>query len=129
MSVFGGQQFRPLLHVRDVATAIVPEIQTTNSGVYNLHAENLTILELAQRIQKILPDANIETTDISFQDLRNYKVSSEKANRLLKFVPKYSIETGIKEIISLIVTKRIRDVRISKFNNSELLKLNLNGGT
>ena len=124
MSVFGGQQFRPLLHVRDVATAIVPEIQTTNSGVYNLHAENLTILELAQRIQKILPDANIETTDISFQDLRNYKVSSEKANRLLKFVPKYSIETGIKEIISLIVTKRIRDVRISKFNNSELLKLN-----
>ena len=60
MSVFGGQQFRPLLHVRDVATAIVPEIQTTNSGVYNLHAENLTILELAQRIQKIsdlyLPD-------------------------------------------------------------------------
>ena len=129
MSVFGGQQFRPLLHVRDVATAIVPEIQTTNSGVYNLHTENLTILELAQRIKKILPDANIETTDISFQDLRNYKVSSEKANRLLKFVPKYSIEIGIKEIISLIVTKRIRDVRISKFNNSELLKLNLNGGT
>jgi nucleoside-diphosphate-sugar epimerase len=128
MSVFGGQQFRPLLHVRDVATAIVPQVDSNNKGIFNLHTENLTILELAQRIQKILPDSIIETTDISFQDLRNYQVSSKKANKLLNFSPKYSIESGIKEIVNLIVTKRIRDVRIPKFNNYEILKSSLNGG-
>jgi nucleoside-diphosphate-sugar epimerase len=103
-------------------------VDSNNKGIFNLHTENLTILELAQRIQKILPDSIIETTDISFQDLRNYQVSSEKANKLLNFSPKYSIESGIKEIVNLIVTKRIRDVRIPKFNNYEILKSSLNGG-
>ena len=43
LQVFGGAQYRPILHVRDVATAIVPQIGGRASGIFNLGAENDTI--------------------------------------------------------------------------------------
>ena len=123
MSVFGGEQFRPLLHVRDVATAAIPHISSSKSGVYNLHTENVTVLELAQRIQKIVIDSKIEQTEISFQDARNYRVSSDKAMTDLDFKPKWSIEDGIKEVANAITQRRIKDVSNPRFNNSENLRL------
>jgi nucleoside-diphosphate-sugar epimerase len=36
LQVFGGNQYRPLLHVRDVATAVVPHLQTEAAGIFNL---------------------------------------------------------------------------------------------
>lgn len=123
MSVFGGEQFRPLLHVRDVATAVTPHLIDSVSGVYNLSTENVTILELAQRIQKIVSKVKIEQTEISFQDARNYRVSTEKVNDALKFMPRYTIEDGIQEVANAITEKRIKDVGNPKFNNSESLRL------
>ncbi len=66
MGVFGGQQFRPLLHVRDVATAMVPNIDSTHSGIYNLHAENVTILELAERIRVHVENSIIDVTETKY---------------------------------------------------------------
>jgi nucleoside-diphosphate-sugar epimerase len=125
MSVFGGRQYRPLLHVRDVATAMVPQVNSSFQGIYNLHNENITILELAKRIQKIVPEARVEQTEISFQDARNYKVSSDKARNVLGFAPKWTIENGIQEITEIIQSKRIRDILNPRFNNSESIKLQL----
>jgi len=125
MSVFGGAQYRPLLHVRDVATAFIPQVNSANEGIYNLHDENLTILELAQRIQTIIPNSSIELTEISFQDARNYQVSSDKARQNLGFAPKWSVEDGISEIHNTIVSKRIKNVTNPRFNNSETLKITL----
>ena len=123
MSVFGGQQFRPLLHVRDVATAAVPHLSDSKTGIYNLHTENVTVLELAERIQKIVKDAKIEQTEISFQDARNYRVNSDKARAELNFKPNWSIEDGIQEVADAITQKRIKDVANPRFNNSENLRL------
>jgi len=123
MSVFGGEQYRPLLHVRDVATAAIPHIQTSATGIYNLHTENLTIAELAKRIQKIVPGTTVEQTDISFQDARNYRVSSEKAKEKLNFKPIFTIEDGITEVAQVITNRRIKSVQNPRFNNSESLKL------
>lgn len=125
MSVFGGAQYRPLLHVKDVATAFIPQVNTTNEGIYNLHDENVTILELAQRIQVVVPNSSIELTEISFQDARNYQVSSDKARQNLGFAPKWSVENGISEIHNTIVSKRIKNVANPRFNNSETLKITL----
>jgi len=44
ISVFGGDQFRPLLHVKDVATAVLMNVETTHNGVYNLHRQNVRIM-------------------------------------------------------------------------------------
>jgi nucleoside-diphosphate-sugar epimerase len=123
MSVFGGEQFRPLLHVRDVASAGVPHISTDKNGIFNLHTENITVLELATRISKIVENSNIEQTAISFQDARNYRVSSEKAKKELEFAPKWSIEDGIREVADAITQKRIKDISNPRFNNSESLRM------
>lgn len=123
MSVFGGAQYRPLLHVRDVATAAVPHIDTQKQGIFNLHTENVTVLEIAQRIKKIVTDAEIEQTEISFQDARNYRVNSDAARSILNFQPKWTIEDGIKEVADVIWNKRIKDVSNPRFINSESLRL------
>ena len=125
MSVFGGQQFRPLLHVRDVATAIVPHIDTKTSGIYNLHTENVTIIELAKRIQEIVPSASLKITESSFQDARNYAVSSEKARLELGFQPKWSVDDGIREIYDAITQNRIPDVSLPRFSNVAALQSKL----
>lgn len=127
MSVFGGEQYRPLLHVKDVATAVIPHLNDSTFGIYNLSTENVTILQLAERIQKIVSKVKIEQTEISFQDARNYRVSTDKVKDELSFLPRYTIENGIQEVANAITQKRIKDVGNPKFNNSESLRLQWKG--
>lgn len=127
MSVFGGEQYRPLLHVKDVATAVIPHLNDSTSGIYNLSTENVTILQLAERIQKIVSKVKIEQTEISFQDARNYRVSTDKVKDELGFLPRFTIENGIQEVANAITQKRIKDVGNPKFNNSESLRLQWKG--
>jgi nucleoside-diphosphate-sugar epimerase len=122
MSVFGGKQYRPLLHVRDVATAIVPQITTTSKGVFNLHTENLTIIELAEQIREVVPNTYIKLSESTFQDSRNYAVSSDKARSELGFAPKWTVRDGIMEIAELVHQSRIPDVSIARFSNVAALE-------
>lgn len=117
MSVFGGQQYRPLLHVRDVATAAVPELETGSVGIFNLASENTTILDLAERIQRVQTASTIELTDLSFQDARNYRVSVLRAQNELGFRPNWSIEDGIREVAQAVQDKRIPNVGLPRFSN------------
>lgn len=127
MSVFGGAQYRPLLHVRDVATAAIPHIATDETGIFNLHTENVTVLELAEKIKSVVGDVSIEQTEISFQDARNYRVSSDKARNQLDFAPRWSIEDGIREVADVVKNRRIKNVQNPRFNNSESLRMQLGG--
>ena len=85
--------------------------------------ENVTVLELAERIKGIVTDAEIEQTEISFQDARNYRVSSDAARAELGFAPKWTIEDGVKQVADAIWNKRIKDVSNPRFNNSESLRM------
>jgi nucleoside-diphosphate-sugar epimerase len=125
MSVFGGHQFRPLLHVRDVATAMVPHVDTKTAGIYNLHTENVKIIELARRIQEIVPSATLKITESTFQDARNYAVSSERAKLELGFQPKWTVEDGIREIYDAMTQNRIPDVSLPRFSNVAALQTKL----
>ena len=122
MSVFGGKQYRPLLHVRDVTTAMVPEIDASSTGIYNLHSENVTIMELAKEIAKLVTGSSIKTSESSFQDSRNYAVSSDKARRELGFAPRWSIQEGILEVHSAIAQGRIPNVNLPRFSNVAALQ-------
>ena len=117
MTVFGGRQYRPLLHVRDVATAMVPVIGKHGSALYNLHAENLTILELAKRIQLQVPEALIIETDSKFQDSRNYQVSSDLLKSSTGFSAMHTVEDGISEVARAVRGGRIKNVHSPRFSN------------
>jgi nucleoside-diphosphate-sugar epimerase len=122
MSVFGGRQFRPLLHVRDVATAMVPNIDTSHHGIYNLHCENITILDLAERIHQHVPEAVVTITETSFQDGRNYSVSSDLARGTFGFEPRWSVHDGIEEVAAVVREGRIRDISLARYSNVDTLK-------
>ena len=85
--VFGGEQFRPLLHVKDAAEAVVHNLGTPHRGIYNLHRQNVRIVDLAYQVRNHFPDLTIEQTEMAFQDARNYRVRSDKAVTTFGFTP------------------------------------------
>jgi nucleoside-diphosphate-sugar epimerase len=122
MSVFGGDQWRPLLHVKDVANAIDKTVQTDVNGIFNLHNKNYKIIELAEKIKEKIPDVVIETTPLPFQDTRNYQVSSEKLKVATGFEALIEIDQGINEVYDLISSNRIKDINDPRYSNQLFLQ-------
>lgn len=121
LTIFGGEQFRPLLHVKDVAKAIVDYIETDNTGIYNLHRQNVRIIDLAYQVRNHYPDATVARTDMEFQDARNYRVSSDKIRSQLGWKPIFSIDDGIIEIKELLDTRRLKDISNPRYTNQAFL--------
>jgi nucleoside-diphosphate-sugar epimerase len=92
-------------------------------GIYNLHKQNVRIIDLAYQVRNHYPDLVIEQSPAPFQDTRNYRVSSEKAHRELGFEPAYSIDDGIEEIKYLLSTSRLRDVDNPRYTNQKYLSM------
>jgi len=124
ISVFGGDQFRPLLHVKDVARAIEKVVATEHTGVYNLARQNVRIIDLSYQIRNHFPDLIIERTDLPFQDTRNYRVSWRKAAETFGFDSAYSIDDGIEEVKALVTTGRIKDLDHARYSNQRYLTEN-----
>lgn len=122
ISVFGGDQFRPLLHVKDVARAVVMNLESNNTGVFNLKRQNVRIMDLAYQVRNHFPDIEIIHTDMPFQDTRNYRVSSDKAKNIFGFESIYSIDEGIGELKYLVETQRIKDLSSIRYSNAAFLK-------
>ncbi|MEW6557942.1 MAG: SDR family oxidoreductase [Elusimicrobiota bacterium] len=124
ISVFGGDQFRPLLHVKDVARAVLMNLETEHKGVYNLARQNVRIMDLAYQVRMHFPDMIIEHTDMPFQDTRNYRVSAKKAEEVFGFKSIHSVDEGIEELKFLVETKRIKDLKSPRYSNQDYLKEN-----
>lgn len=122
MSVFGGDQWRPLLHVKDVANAIEATVEGDTQGIFNLHHKNYKIIEIAEEIKNKIPKVNIETTPLPFQDARNYQVSSEKLYNLTNFKASIGLKQGINEVYELIDSNRIKDINDPRYSNQSFLQ-------
>jgi len=122
LTVFGGDQWRPLLHVNDVANAINHTLENEVTGVFNLHYKNFKIIDIANKIIEKVPTATIETTPMKFQDARNYQVSSEKLFNETGFRAQVDLSTGIDEVYQLISSRRIKDVNHIRYSNQNFLE-------
>lgn len=100
----GGVQWRPFVHVRDVATAFITALEApadkVHGEVFNVgHSDNnLQIRNLAYRIRDRIPNTEIAMVP-SDPDLRTYNVDFSKIHDVLDYTPQTSIEDGIDEII------------------------------
>lgn len=99
----GGNQWRPFLHVHDAARAMAALLTAPSdlvSGeVFNVGTDdaNFTISELAQRVARAFPNAEIETARDD-DDRRSFHVSFEKIRSRLGFEPELTIENGMAEV-------------------------------
>ena len=98
ITVFGGQQIRPNIHIQDMVDVYrhflaKPELP---SGAYNAGFENVSILDIAERVKQKIP-AEIVVSESN--DPRSYRQNSDK---LLAsgFLQKHSISDAIDEISS-----------------------------
>ncbi len=123
ISVFGGEQYRPLLHVKDVARAIIFAIKSKKKGIYNLSYCNMKIIDIAKVIQKHFRNTKIIKTKIKFQDARNYKVTNKKVFKDLSFKAIYNLNYGIKELKKLLFEKRIKNFNDPRYTNQKYLEL------
>jgi len=107
ITVFGGNQTRPNINIKDMANVYKHFIDNPNieSGNYNAGFENISILDIAKIIQK-KTKAEIIITESN--DPRSYRQDSTK---LLKtgFKPKYGVENAIDEIIENFKSKKLED--------------------
>ncbi len=123
LSVFGGDQFRPVLHVKDVGRAIEIAINSNRKGIYNLSYKNMKIIDIANEIKKHFSKSKIIKTKIKFQDARNYRVTNNKASKELKFRPIYNLSYGIDELKKLLNEKRIKNFNDPRYTNQKYLEL------
>tara|TARA_B000000532_G_C18876527_1_gene410898 strand:- start:4160 stop:5092 length:933 start_codon:yes stop_codon:yes gene_type:complete len=122
ISVFGGEQWRPLLHVNDVSNAISHCLNTDVNGIYNLHYKNYKIIDIAKEIENKVKTVEVEITPISFEDARNYQVSSKKLENDTGFKASIDLANGINEVYELISNDRIKDITDPRYSNQNFLQ-------
>lgn len=112
ISIFGGDQWRPLLHVADAArafqVAMESPLEKVSNQIFNVGLANLQIKDIGRTIKKYIPKAEVLHLD-KFVDKRSYNVSFEKIQNVLNFKAEKSIEQGIKEIAAALRDKVIED--------------------
>jgi len=126
--ILGGQQWRPLVHVKDVAEAIVLTLQApldnVRGQVYNVgcNEQNYQIADLGRLIKEMMPTARIAIQPK--EDNRNYRVRFDRIRNVLNFQPRHTVRDGIQEIIDAYTKGHITDYRDPRYNNVKFLESN-----
>jgi nucleoside-diphosphate-sugar epimerase len=130
IEVFGGRQYRPLLSVKDAAEFVAALVdQDWQPGVYNVASENLSILEVAGIVKTEIPHVQMEIVGSQFEDKRNYRVDSSKAEGLLGFMGKRFVGDSVRDIAQLIHSGRIKDFSDLQYANLSALQNSENNKT
>lgn len=119
MTVFGGAQVRPNIHIQDITDLylFLLEKGAAVQGVFNAGFENISILDIAERVKQNLPQAEIKVTPSN--DPRSYRLNSDK---LLKtgYRPKKTVADAIQELVVAYQQGVLRDE--PHFHNLKTMK-------
>ncbi len=107
ITVFGGDQLRPNLHIQDycdtVEMLIEAPAQKIQNEIFNVGFQNMSIKDIALLVKRVVEEEFPEKGDIGIEtttsdDNRSYHINSDKVKRVLGFQPKYSIEYAVREL-------------------------------
>jgi nucleoside-diphosphate-sugar epimerase len=130
--VFGGDQWRPFLHVDDAALAVTQLLclpPGRGAEIFNAgsNAENYTIADLGKLVKRIVPEAELVVEPVE-RDRRNYRVSFTKIQMMIGFKPHWTIEDGVHQVVTAIRAGKISDYRDPHYSNERYLhEMNGNG--
>ncbi len=107
ITIFGGTQQRPNLHIDDMVDAyrlmITAPSEKIQGETFNIGYQNYTIAELAGMVKKVVEEEYPEKGSISMtttpsNDNRSYRINSDKIKNILGFAAKRSIEDGVRDM-------------------------------
>tara|TARA_A100001037_G_scaffold281380_1_gene285005 strand:+ start:735 stop:1742 length:1008 start_codon:yes stop_codon:yes gene_type:complete len=118
ITVFGGKQLRPNLHIEDycevVRSLIEAPSEKVNNQIFNVGHQNLSIMEIAKIVKKVVEKQNPNFKEIPLEvtesdDQRSYHINSDKIKNILGFTAKRSIEDAIKDLCDCFKKKMFVD--------------------
>lgn len=127
LTVYGGEQYRPFIHVRDIGKFIVDNLNSPRKGIYNLATSNASILDVAKLIGKET-GCKIAFAKQLFEDNRNYIAITKKGLMAKVFSDKtsYTIPFGIREIKKLVESQRVKNLELELYSNEKYLLQTIN---
>ena len=125
-----GTSWRPLVHVEDMSNAFISVLDAKNSEVnaqaFNVGSndDNYSVREIAQIVEKIIPDSKITYAKDANKDARSYKVDFTKITEYLDYKTKWTLENGIKDIYKILKSKKFseEDFRDKKYYRVAYIK-------
>ena len=101
ITVFGGEQMRPNIHIGDVTDLYVKSLQWSDSAIdgkiFNAGYENHTVMEIAETVQQRIGE-DVEITTVPTDDHRSYHISAEKIKRELGFTADRTIQDAVHDL-------------------------------
>ncbi len=130
ITVFGGEQKRPNLHIQDMCDAYLFLLEQPNEKIhkkiYNIGFQNLKVKEIAEVVRKTI-DQKIPIEKSHTNDLRSYHVSSKKIKEELGFEAKHTVEEAVQDLKRAFeegkIPNALTDIRYINIKTMEAIKL------
>jgi nucleoside-diphosphate-sugar epimerase len=127
---YGGEIWRPLVDVRDVARAYILALQAEEDEIkgqiFNVSHRNYRISELALRVREALRQTGIDPevrADYGYRGVRSYRVSTKKIEHMLGFRPKVSIEESVADMVEKVQRYGYNDFDNPRYYNIRWMRL------
>jgi nucleoside-diphosphate-sugar epimerase len=127
ITIFGGDQWRPFLHVDDAARSIMLMLESplreVRNQIFNVgsNEQNYKINQVGEIIHAQVPEAEIINKDDQ-TDARNYWVNFNKINHSLGFSPSWTVEKGVQQVLEALRSGKIKDYKDAMYSNVKFLK-------
>jgi nucleoside-diphosphate-sugar epimerase len=131
ITLYGGDQWRPFVHVQDAAEAVFltleSDLKHVGNQTFNVgsNEQNNTLLEVGKLIQEQVSNAKIIDSGAG-DDRRNYIVKFDKIAKVLNFSPNWTLQKGIKQIIHQLTADKVTDYNDIYYSNYKMLNENKN---
>lgn len=136
IKVFGGEQLRPNIHIKDYCSFVELLISTDqkkiNNQIYNVGSENMSVMEIAKIVKKSVErylnlndEILIET--VPSNDNRSYHINSDKAFHQLGFKTKLTINDAVFDICDAFSNNKIPNSTdsLEYYNVKKIKSLNI----
>jgi nucleoside-diphosphate-sugar epimerase len=126
ITVFGGTQWRPFVHVRDVAEAILGCLRAPCSVVggcvFNVGGDdqNHTLAEIAEIIRVAVPEVRVRVEPATAQEA-DYHVSFARIRTAIGFTPRRTVADGVAEVAASITRGTVPDYTDARYSNHKAL--------
>lgn len=123
--VFGGEQYRPNVHVYDVAMSIYKCVNADkkkiNGQIFNVGSNKLNhkIKDIAKIVSKNNKSTKIEVKK-TLVDKRNYHIDFSKIKKVLNFNAKYNIYSGSKDLYLKFKDNKILSKNLMRYSNLKI---------